>query len=134
MNKQTEVLIGGSEYIRADSVEKEVVVLDGTKSIAARKIGKRVIVRSRNEGINVGEVVVADETGVEIKNCRRLWYHKPKTKGLSWYEGVAISGICDDSKVSGTVKSKVIIENYSMTEMADKAYFSVMEAIPHGQN
>lgn len=102
--------------------------------LANRMIGENVIVRSRNEGINVGTVVYADETGVELKNCRRLWYHKPKNKELSWYEGVAVSGISEDSKVSVTVLRKVIIEDYSMTLCTNEAFKSIMELKPYEQN
>ena len=88
---------------------------------------KNVIVRTRNEGINCGTVVSADETGVILKDVRRIWYHKPKDTKLFWYEGVAMSGLSEDSKVSGTVPLKVIVEDYSMTIITDAAYKSIME-------
>jgi len=98
-------------------------------------IGKPVIVRSRNEGVNVGIVVLADETGVELKNARRLFYHRPKDTNLSWYEGVAESGISDNSKVSGTVRCKVIIEDYSMTEIKSiDIYNEILTLKPNEQN
>ena len=103
-------------------------------SVAKKMIGKKVIVRSRNEGINAGIVEDADETGVILGNCRRLWYHRPKDKKLSWYEGVAVSGIADISRVSGTVERKAIIEDYSMTECDEKAFESIMEINPNEQN
>ena len=133
MKKQEEVFINDIKYVRADSIKEETVNFVGEESVATRMIGKAVIVRSRNEGINAGIVVVADETGVELKQCRRIWYHKPKDKKLSWYEGVAVSGLEETSKVSGTVSSKVIIEDYSMTLCTEKAYKSIMEIKPNGQ-
>lgn len=127
--------INGQKYVKADSVKKEVISFTGDETVASTMIGKNVIVRSRNEGINAGTVVVADETGVILENCRRIWYHKPKDKNLSWYEGVAMSGIDSASKVSGTVDKKVIIEDYSMTEFANnECYKSVMEMEPNAQN
>lgn len=131
MNKIT---INGIEYVRKDSVENNTVEFTGEETIASRMIGKNVIVRSRNEGINAGTVVIADETGVELKNCRRIWYHKPKDKALSWYEGVAVTGLSNDSKVSGTVTQKIIIEDYSMTECTDEAFESIMEKTPNEQS
>lgn len=128
------ITINEVEYIRKDSVVVNPVEFTGDKSVATRMIGKKVIVRSRNEGINAGIVVIADETGVELKDCRRIWYHKPKDKALSWYEGVAVTGLSSDSKVSGTVKSKIIIEDYSMTECFDDAFRSIMEKTPNAQN
>ena len=133
MNDET-ITINGIEYIIKDCVAINPVEFTGEESVATRMIGKKVIVRSRNEGINAGIVVIADETGVELKECRRIWYHKPKDKALSWYEGVAETGLSDDSKVSGTVKRKVIIEDYSMTECTDKAFKSIMEKTPNEQN
>ena len=125
------ITVNSIEYIRADKCK--TVEFTGEKTVASRMIGQKVIVRSRNEGINIGEVVVADNTGVELKNCRRIWYHKPKDESLSWYEGVAMSGLSDDSKVSGTVDSKLILEDYSMTKVSDKIFTSIMEKTPNAQ-
>jgi len=127
MSEPETMMINKVEYVRKDYVQTETVVWGGEKSIANRMIGKAVIVRSRNEGVNAGIVVIADETGVELKNCRRLYYHKPKDSSVAWYEGVSVSGLHADSKVSGTVKQKVIIEDYSMTYCHDSAYKSIME-------
>lgn len=69
------------------------------KSLGEQFIGKYVIVRSRNEGINAGKVVELDNTGVILEDARRLYYHKPANKELSWYEGVALEGLSNDSKV-----------------------------------
>ena len=99
-------------------------------SIAKKSIGKKVIVRSSNEGINSGIVVDADETGIILKDARRLWYHKPENVELAFYEGVALSGLDASSKVSATVKEKGIIEDYSWTEVSDEAFASIMAITP----
>ncbi len=78
-------------------------------------IGKYVIVRTRNEGINCGKVIMADNTGCVIEDARRIYYHKPKDKNTSWYEGVSTSGLSSDSKISATTEKKYIIEDYSLT-------------------
>ena len=96
-------------------------------------IGRYVICRTRNEGINAGTVVQADETGVILKNARRLYYHKPIDKTLSWYEGVALSGISNDSKV-GCLSEKIIIENYSLTVCTEIAKKSIMGAKSNEQS
>ena len=132
MGKPQTLKIDDVEYVRADSV-RETVEFTGEETVATRMIGKKVIVRSRNEGINAGIVVVADNTGVELKNCRRIWYHRPKDKSMSWYEGVAVSGLDDSSKVSATVASKLIVEDYSMTLCDDDAFDSIMELAPNAQ-
>lgn len=97
-------------------------------------IGKYVVVRSRNEGINAGYLEEADETGCILKECRRLWWHKPSVKTESWYEGVCNHGLSDDSKVSGTVERKVIVEDYSIVECTDKAAKSIQGAKSHAQS
>ena len=87
-------------------------------------IGKYCIVRTRNEGINCGKVIQADYTGVVIEDARRIYYHKPKDRSVSWYEGVATTGLHDDSKISGEVPRKYIIEDYSLTictEVSEKS-------------
>lgn len=133
--KQPEIIkIDEVEYVRKDQVEDRIVLVDSESSLAGSMVGKPVIVRSRNEGINVGIVEAADETGVILKSARRLWYHKPSAKGVSWYEGVAMNGLSSDSKISATVIRKVIIEDYSMTECAKSAFDQIMSQVPHGQN
>lgn len=94
-------------------------------------VGKYVIVRSRNEGINAGKVVAADATGIKLNYCRRLWYHKPKEASQSWYEGVANTGVSSDSKLSHPVPEKVIAEAYSATECSEAARTSIEGAKGH---
>ena len=96
-------------------------------------VGKYVIVRSRNEGINAGYVEAADETGIVLREARRLWYHKPAVESESWYEGVANHGLSADSKISAPVSAKAIIEDYSVTLCTEKAQASIEGARAHGQ-
>jgi hypothetical protein len=103
-------------------------------TVASTMIGKYAIIRSRNEGINAGTIIAADHTGVIIKNARRIWYHKPADKSQSWYEGVAISGLSSDSKISGSVAQKAIIEDYSVTICTDVAQKSIEAAHAHAQS
>lgn len=134
MNKPKTISIENELYVRESDVRNVTVNFTGEETIASRMIGKKVIVRSYNEGINAGTVVLADETGVELKDSRRLFYHKPKNKKTSWYEGIAETGISDDSKVSCTVGQKVIVEKYSMTLCKDEAFQTIMELEPNGQS
>ena len=103
-------------------------------TVATSMIGKYAIIRSRNEGINAGTIIAADHTGVIIENARRIWYHKPADKSESWYEGVAISGLSSDSKISGSVAQKAIIEDYSVTLCSDVAQKSIEAAPTHAQS
>lgn len=115
---------------------KKIAAMFGgeSDSLANSAAGEYVIVRSRNEGINAGYVERADETGVILSKARRLWHHRPKVRSESWYEGVANHGLSDDSKVSGVVKQKVIVEDYSMTVCTDKARQSIEAAVANVQN
>ena len=103
-------------------------------TLYGRYIGQYVIVRSRNEGINAGEIIAADETGIVLKNARRIWYHRPADKSLSWYEGVAQSGVSENSKLSCPVAEKAICEDYSITACTTEAATSIKTAKTHGQN
>lgn len=93
-------------------------------AINSRYVGKYVIIRSRNEGINAGEVVMADETGIVLKDARRVWYHRPADE-TAWYEGVANSGLRHDSKISAAVAEKAIIEDYSVILCSSSAEESI---------
>lgn len=95
--------------------------------IFSRYVGKYVICRTRNEGINAGKVIDCDETGVILEDARRLYYHKPAEKSLSWYEGVALEGLSKDSKIGAEVE-KVIVEDYSLTICTEKAEKSIRSA------
>lgn len=100
----------------------------------SRYVGKYVIVRSSNEGINAGRVKDADETGIILNDARRIWYHKPRDRKTSWYEGVAQSGLSDDSKASIAVNEKAIVEKYSITVCTEDAEFSIINHPSHEQN
>lgn len=97
-----------------------------------RYIGKYVIVRSRNEGINAGKVIAADNTAIILEDARRLYYHKPSNKELSWYEGVALEGLSKDSKVGAEVE-KLIAEDYSITVCTKEAEKSIRGAKANAQ-
>jgi len=103
-------------------------------NLAAAMVGEYVICRSRNEGINAGEVIAADDTGVILKDAIRIWHHRPSDKKMSWYEGVALSGLSSDSKTAPAVARKTIIEDYSLTSCSAEARKSIEEHTPNEQN
>ena len=104
-----------------------------TASITADVIGRYVIVRSQNEGVNAGYVEKADDTGIVLRDARRLWYHRPAVETESWYEGVANHGLATGCKISAPVAIKIIVEGYSITPCTDKARRSIMEYESHAQ-
>ena len=105
-----------------------------SKSMLNEMVGKYVIVRSRNEGINAGIVKDLDSTGIVLSQARRIWYHKPEDKNMAWYEGVAESGLASDSKTSIPVREKAIIEDYSITVCSDIAKNSISGHKAHEQS
>lgn len=107
---------------------------DAKTKICDRFVGKYVIVRSQNEGINAGVVVDCDETGVVLKEARRIWYHRPADTSMAWYEGVALSGLGEGSKVSPTVSEKAIVEDYSITLCSRAGEVSIKAWPSHGQS
>ena len=90
-------------------------------------IGKYVLVRSSIEGINAGYVVASERGAIHLTDARRLWYHAPKDKTMSWYEGVALTGLRDDARVSPPVE-KLIVEDYSVTVCTSEAEESIRSA------
>ena len=116
-------------YNKRGNPQKKLIMADILKEF----IGKPVIVRSRNEGINFGVVKDLDNTGVVIEGARRIWYHKPLDPNTAWYEGVAVSGLSPDSKVSAAVSVKVIVEDYSLTVCDDVATESIKNHPNYGQ-
>jgi hypothetical protein len=89
-------------------------------------IGKYVIVRSYNDGVNAGYLEKADDTGCILTQCRRLWRHKPKNTNLLWFEGVAESGLSEEyTRVGGVTKKKYIIEKYSIVICSEEAEKSI---------
>lgn len=96
-------------------------------------IGRYVIIRSTNEGINFGILKKADSTGVLISGAIRLYHHKPRDVTQAWYEGVSNSGISDDTKIAPKVESKVIVERYSITPCTEIAAESILSHKCHGQ-
>lgn len=102
-----------------------------SKSTLTFPIDEYVIIRSYNEGINAGYLEEADETGCVLREARRLRYHEPKDKSLSWYEGVSLSGLSSDSTTSPPALKKVILENYSITLTTEEAKESIINAPVH---
>lgn len=98
-----------------------------------RYVGKYVICHSGNEGVNAGKVIALDETGVVLEDARRLHYHKPINKNVSWYEGVAKTGIDSDSRL-GTAIEKIVVEDYSLTVCTPTAEESIRGAKDHEQS
>jgi hypothetical protein len=115
------------------SLEHNSVSNTKKTDIYSRYIGKYVICRTRNEGVNAGTVIQLDETGVILADARRLYYHEPINKKVSWYEGVAKSGISKNSKV-GTAREKLIVEDYSLTVCTEEAEKSIKEQQDHEQS
>ena len=104
-----------------------------TSNLFDRYIGKYVICRTRNEGINAGYVEALDNTGVILKEARRLYYHRPSNQKLSWYEGVALEGLSSDSKIGAPVE-KVLVEDYSLTVCSSVAENSIKGMVTNEQN
>lgn len=134
MNKE-EITLNGKVYVEKNSVNIQSYEFTGEETVASILIGKRGIVRTRNAGLLVGTVELADDTGIVLTNARRIWYHRPKNKELAWYEGVVVSGLSEDSKISCTMTRRVCIEDYEFVEIENATIFdSIMEKEPHEQN
>lgn len=105
----------------------------GKKQLHDAWIGEYVIVRSYSEGVNAGYLEAADDSGVVLRDARRLWSHAPKDKSMSWFEGVALSGLSSSSKISSPV-NKIIVDRYTIVECSKDAEKSITEALSNAQN
>jgi hypothetical protein len=100
--------------------------------IYSKYVGKYVLCRTRNEGINFGKVKEASDSAVILEEAQRLHYFKPAIASESWYEGVSAHGITSDSRIS--MKSeKLIKEDYSLTLCTAVAISSIQSAPTHEQ-
>ena len=90
--------------------------------------GKWVICRTRNEGVNFGQVKDCDDTGVILTYARRLWRVGKGAQGGFWYEGVANEGPSDTTEMSQAIAEKVIAEDYSLTLCSDDAAGALINA------
>ena len=97
------------------------------RDIYKKYIGKYVIVRTYNEGINAGVLEDADVGICVISQARRLWKHCPKDTNTKWYEGVSVTGLGSESLLSIPVPTKIIVEDYSITVCTAEAEKSIRE-------
>jgi len=112
--RELQALIGGNSAPKAENT-------------LPYPIGKYVICRSSNEGVNAGILLAADETGCQLKDARRLRTHKPVIG--AWYEGVSLTGLdYEESTTSAAAPEKFIIEDYSLTVCTDAAAESIKNA------
>lgn len=95
-------------------------------------VGKYVIVRDRNDGVNFGKLHTVCKDGVILEDAQRLHYMVPNDKKLAWYEGVAVSGLNEKSRISGKVEQKLIIsDNFSLTLVSKTAVDQILGVKPH---
>ena len=104
-----------------------------TSSVHADALGRYVICRSRNEGVNAGKVILIEKGAVKLEDARRLHTHAPLDKNTAWYEGIAKTGISSDSRLSEAV-DKIIDEDYSLTYCTKEAEESIRNAPSHSQS
>ena len=106
----------------------------GVNLIDNGMLGKYVIVRCRDAGVHSG--ILESYAGREcvLTESRRLWYHKPADKSLSWYEGVAVSGLSEDSKCSGEVPRRHLTETCDIVLCAIDAELSIRGAKTNEQS
>ena len=136
MENIKEIEINGIKYIPKDSANDELISL--LKQLNNGEgfhppVGSYVICRSYNEGINAGILVYSDEKVCVMEKARRLHCHTPKDSDVAWYEGVAATGLREDSNTRvSTPVIKYIFEQYSLTLCSDEAKESITAYPNHG--
>ena len=91
MSKPETIKIDEVEYVRKDSCKE------------LPKLGNRSIVRCRNAGVWVGEVVKRNDVDTILKNANRIW----RWRGANTLSEVAISGVnrTDYTRIAEMVES-----------------------------
>lgn len=95
-------------------------------------VGKYVICRTHNEGVNFGKLVCARDRYVQLSEAQRLYSFAPKEMSASWYEGVAEYGISAESKIS-IESEKSLAEDYSLTLCSEVCVKSIKGHRPNEQ-
>lgn len=129
------------DQLTVGEVKKLIQVFEGfgliqapnSKEIDNKMLGKYVIVRCRDAGVHAG--YLESYTGREcvLTAARRLWEHRPLDKALSWYEGVAVSGLDAHSKCSGEVSRRHLTENCDIVRCTKEAEDNIRGFATHGQ-
>lgn len=104
--------------------EKSTAVAD-SPDMYQTWVGQYVISRSYNEGVLFGRLKSCGPDGFVIMESRRLHYHKPWDQSLSWYEGVALSGLSEGCRISAPV-DRIVVENYSLTLCSPRCISSIL--------
>jgi len=116
---------------------KEILAMFGNRPSAQEPsddmIGKYVIVRCQEAGVHAGVLDSYHGRSCVLSEGRRLWYHEPADRSLSWYEGVAISGLSSNSKTSATVARCILTENCEIVLCSKEAEQSIRKAPTHEQ-
>lgn len=126
-------LIEAVDFVKTINSSNEANPNPKPSSMYERWVGEYVIARTKNEGVLFGKITACDPTGFEIKGARRLHYHVPKDKSLSWFEGVAKSGLSDNSRVS-CEGDKLVIEAYSFVKCTKEAIESMSNFTTYAQS
>ena len=93
-----------------------------------RFVGKWVICRSRNEGVNFGRVLHISHQMVVLADARRMHYFKSSSGAGEWYEQVSLDGkLASNSRLSAPASEKFICEDYSLTLCSDEAVKNIKE-------
>lgn len=90
-----EIVMNGTKYVREDTI---ATTITGPK-------GPLVLIRSKDSGVHIGELVSRDGTEVVLANSRRLW----RWKGAFTLSEVACNGVESGSRISQPVSSMTVL-------------------------
>jgi len=77
MSETNEITINGETYLKKSSLSAETVLTN------------RCVIRCRNAGVHVGEIVDRNELVLKVKNSNRIW----KWSGAFTLSEVAMNGV-----------------------------------------
>lgn len=91
--------------------------------------GQKVIVRCRDAGVHFGTLASYEGREVKLSDSRRMYYWKA-AKGHT-LSGCAIHGITSDSKITGAVKSIILLDACEIIPCTEDAAKSIGDADEH---
>ena len=104
----------------------KIVVIDGVEyEPVVKTIGSVVLIRSKNAGIHVGELISKTGSEVVLKNSRRLWYWD----GANSISQIALSGVTkpEKCKFSVTVQRIIILGVCEIINCTKEAVLNINE-------
>lgn len=107
MSKPETIMFDNTKYVRTDA----------QSTPAAGPRGPLVLIRSRDSGVHVGELLGREGTEVRLANARRIWYWK----GAFTLSEVSQNGVAVGSRISIPIPEITVLGVCEVIQVSTKA-------------